>query len=575
MHQTLIPSVSPNSRSIIGLCLGLTLSIASFQAQAEPPEWSGNPDEALVIKTLPGMMRYDTADLTVSPGAKVKLTLENPDDLQHNLVVLKPDPADKDGQKFAQESWMMGEKVIATGWVPRDHPRILVASGLLDPNAAESLYFVAPDQPGDYPFVCTVPGHALLMRGVLQVRSKARLLTDLTYTLYEGNWDKLPDFSKLTPVETGKLPKGLIDLDIAKKRKGGFGLVFEGNLKIEKAEEFQFYLASDDGSRLIIDGEGIIDVDGVHPAGDPKEGKIKLPEGTHSLRVIYFEKAGQRALTVAARSKSLGWQDLSASPSLKKAAKAPPTPILLTPKNGEAITHRAFLPGVNPRGIAVGYPGGVNLAWDADVMNLSVIWRGGFVNVASHWEGRGSGSQLAGYDEVRIGAGLPMQQLESLDEPWIPFSTAQIKYERDTENPEKEITFNIKHPDYQFEGYRLAPKNRYPTFRYRYKKTEITDTFEPSSIEGREALIRTISIKGTAPEHTWFRLADTGSLEKNETGWHPVSDKLWLKAEGAEPVVRTVDGKKELLLPVDSGSPEHTFTVTYWWQTEIGGKVSQ
>lgn len=555
----------------LALCL-LALALPGISV-AEPPEWSGNPDATLVIKTLPGMMRYDLGELTAAPGARVKLTLENPDDLQHNLVLLKADPQDKDGQKFAQDTWLLGEKVIATGWVPRDHPRILAASALLNPAASETLYFVAPDEPGDYPYVCTVPGHSLLMRGILQVRKPGKVLTDLTYAIYRGDWNKLPDFSTLQPVETGKLPDGRIDIGVAKKFPGGFGIVFEGKLTATEAEDYHFFLASDDGSRIIVNGEGIVDVDGIHPMGDPKEGKEKLTEGTHSLRVLYFEKSGNRGLSVGLRTKSLGWQDLSVEPSSRRATKAPPTPILLTPKNGEAITHRAFLPGVNPRGIAVGYPGGVNLAWDADVLSLALIWRGGFLNVASHWEGRGSGSQLSGYDQVKTGQGLPMQQLKSLDEPWVPTSTATIKYERDKDNPEKDMTFHVRHPDYQFLGYRLDPKNRFPTFRYSYRDAEVSERFGPDTIDGREALVRTITVTGSVPADTWFRLADTGSLEKNEAGWHPVDSKLWLKVEGAEPVVRSVDGKKELLVPIEAAAPERRLTVTYWWQTEIGGRV--
>lgn len=556
----------------VPIALALLTLLPGFTS-AEPPAWSGQPDETLVVKTLPGMMRYDLADLAVAPGARVKLTLENPDDLQHNLVLLKADPRDKDGQKFAQDTWLLGEKVVATGWVPRDHPRILAASALLNPGASETLYFVAPDEPGDYPFVCTVPGHSLLMRGILQVRKPGKALTNLTYAIYRGDWNKLPDFSTLQPVETGKLPEGRIDIGVAKKYPGGFGIVFEGDLTAPVAEDHHFFLASDDGSRIIVNGEGIVDADGVHPMGNPKEGKEKLTEGTHRIRVLYFEKSGNRGLSVGLRTKSRGWQELSVEPSSRRAAKAPPTPILLTPRNGEAITHRAFLPGVNPRGIAVGYPGGVNLAWDADVLNLALVWRGGFLNVASHWEGRGSGSQLSGYDQVKTGHGLPMQQLESLDEPWTPFSTATIKYERDKDDPGKDMTFNIRHPDYQFLGYRLDLKSRFPTFRYRYREAEVSERFAPERIQGREALVRTVTVTGAVPGDTWFRLADTGSLEKNDAGWHPVDAKLWLKVEGAEPVVRSAGGKTELLVPIDPGAPEKRFTVTYWWQTEIGGRL--
>ncbi|MCP5542260.1 MAG: hypothetical protein H7A52_19115, partial [Akkermansiaceae bacterium] len=299
-------------------------------ARAEPPEWSGNPDKTIVVRTLPGMMRYDTTDIAVPPGARVKLTLENPDDLQHNLVILKPDAKDKDGQKFAQEAWLLGEEGIKLGWVPRDHPRILVAARLLDPKAGEDLYFVAPAEAGDYPFICTVPGHSMLMRGTLHIRSETKLLEDLSYSIYEGNWDKLPDFSKLTAVETGKLPGGLVTLQVAKKRKGGFGIVFEGRLKVTRAEKFEFFLDSDDGSRLIIDGEGTVDRDGVHPDGSPNKGEETLQEGEHGFRLLYFEKSGNRGLSLAAKSKSLGEVALSESVLKKKAARPEPDPILLT-----------------------------------------------------------------------------------------------------------------------------------------------------------------------------------------------------------------------------------------------------
>ena len=555
---------------LVLLGIAFAFSWSSNQAQAEPPAWSGSPDTTLVLKTLPGMMRYDLNEVEAAPGAKVKLTLDNVDDLQHNLVLLKIDPEDKDGQKFAQGVFSLGAKAIEMGWVPRDDPRVIVASQLLDPKATEDLYFVAPEAPGDYPYVCTVPGHSLLMRGILRVRNQAPVLKELTYSIYEGNWDKLPDFSKLEPVKTGKLESGLIDLGVAKDRKGGFGVVFEGKFEIEKAEKFSFYLASDDGSRLIIDGEGIVDNDGVHPMGNPKEGKVDLQEGIHEIRVPYFEKSGQRGLSVAMKSKSLGWVDLSAQKANRKPQKAPPKPMLLTAAPGEAITHRAFLPNANPRAIGVGYPGRVNLAWDADVMNLAYLWRGGFMDVAGHWNGRGSGSKPAGFDQVKTGAGLPMQVLESLDEPWESDPKATIKYERDKADPQKEISYVAKHPDYRFKGYRLDQK-RFPTFFYEYRDLEVSDRSESALIDESEALVRRVAVKGEAEENTYFRVANTGPLEVDESGWYDVGGQMKLKLEGAEPVIRDGgNGNKELLAAVKGGTE---LTLTYRWINPIGGRV--
>ena len=46
---------------------------------------------------------------------------------------------------------------------------VLFHTRLLEPTKSETIYFTAPDQPGEYPYICTFPGHYLAMRGVLVV----------------------------------------------------------------------------------------------------------------------------------------------------------------------------------------------------------------------------------------------------------------------------------------------------------------------------------------------------------------------------------------------------------------------
>jgi uncharacterized cupredoxin-like copper-binding protein len=62
----------------------------------------------------------------------------------------------------------MGLKGIAKAHIP-DMDAVLVHSKLVEPEEEDILYFKAPSKPGIYEFVCTVPGHYLMMRGVLQV----------------------------------------------------------------------------------------------------------------------------------------------------------------------------------------------------------------------------------------------------------------------------------------------------------------------------------------------------------------------------------------------------------------------
>jgi mono/diheme cytochrome c family protein len=58
------------------------------------------------------------------------------------------------------------------------------------------------------------------------------------------------------------------------------------------------------------------------------------------------------------------------------------------------ILYRSFLEGLSNRGIAVGYPEGVNLAWDAGSMSLAMIWQNQFLDVSKQWRGRGPAGQL-------------------------------------------------------------------------------------------------------------------------------------------------------------------------------------
>jgi azurin len=58
---------------------------------------------------------------------------------------------------------------LAKGFIP-DSPNILHASKLLEPNTGEIMRFTAPEKPGNYPFLCTFPGHWVVMKGVMIVK---------------------------------------------------------------------------------------------------------------------------------------------------------------------------------------------------------------------------------------------------------------------------------------------------------------------------------------------------------------------------------------------------------------------
>ncbi|MDF2378161.1 MAG: ThuA domain-containing protein [Verrucomicrobiales bacterium] len=123
----------------------------------------------LFIQAAAGL-QFSPTQLRATPGSKVRLVFENPDIMMHNWVLLKPGSFDEVGAMAdamaAQPDGMEKE------YLP-DTDKILVASKLLGPKAKQELVFTAPTEPGEYPYVCTFPGHWRIMKGVLTVADPA------------------------------------------------------------------------------------------------------------------------------------------------------------------------------------------------------------------------------------------------------------------------------------------------------------------------------------------------------------------------------------------------------------------
>jgi len=118
------------------------------------------------VATIPERMLYDVKELTVKPGKKVKLTFANPDFMPHNILLVKPGTADDVGLK----AMALGAGGFAVSFVPESSD-ILWSSKLVDHAQQQVIEFTAPTEEGAYPYICSFPGHHLLMRGTLYVTS--------------------------------------------------------------------------------------------------------------------------------------------------------------------------------------------------------------------------------------------------------------------------------------------------------------------------------------------------------------------------------------------------------------------
>lgn len=135
--------------------------------------------------------------------------------------------------------------------------------------------------------------------------------TGVAFEYYEGLWDNLPDFSSLTPVSSGTTDQ----FDVSpRQRDDEFGLRFVAYANISETEAgtFTFYTTSDDGSRLLVDGQVVVDNDGQH-ASQERSGTIDLTSGWHKLSVEYFEAGGDQSLSVSWASPAFSRQTIPSS----------------------------------------------------------------------------------------------------------------------------------------------------------------------------------------------------------------------------------------------------------------------
>jgi azurin len=129
-----------------------------------PSDWAGEEgDKQIILGTQPGL-KFDQTLLTVKAGQRVRLVFRNADDMLHNFVLCAPGR----GQAVGNAAMALGIEGTAKNYVP-DTDDVLYHTALTLPDATDTIFFTAPATPGDYDYICSFPGHAMLMRGILRV----------------------------------------------------------------------------------------------------------------------------------------------------------------------------------------------------------------------------------------------------------------------------------------------------------------------------------------------------------------------------------------------------------------------
>jgi len=105
--------------------------------------------QVLNIQAAPGL-QFAPTEMSVEAGSTVRIVFANPDTMLHNFLLLSPGSVEEIGASS----------------------KVLLSSRVLGPDEKQELSFVIPNEPGDYPYICTFPGHWRVMKGVLKVLPK-------------------------------------------------------------------------------------------------------------------------------------------------------------------------------------------------------------------------------------------------------------------------------------------------------------------------------------------------------------------------------------------------------------------
>jgi len=215
-------------------------------------------------------------------------------------------------------------------------------------------------------------------------------------------------------------------------------------------------------------------------------------------------------------------------------------------------TYRGRSTVAGYRGIAVGFPGGMNYAFNAHNGSLSAFWTGKFVNVG--WRGQGSGNFTPAAPAIQLAEDVAF--LTEFPETWPlkPIRTKEIPV-----NPDP--TYPSQH-SYSFKGYSIGEKG-VPTFRYNCGEIAIEDTSVTGAEKGK--LNRTLTFTSKKAMTIYFR-AMSGSIEPiSESSFKIPKLQLNLEKSNAKfsNILRDVGEKKELILKLDLPAGTSTLALVY------------
>jgi azurin len=133
---------------------------------ALPNPWAeGERGREIVVEAAFGL-QYVQKELTAKAGEKLTIVFRNPDVVPHNWLLARPGSLQSLGRLC--DLMISDPQGLAKHYVPESDD-VIAYTDMVNPKGEFTIHLTAPDQPGDYPYLCTFPGHWMVMNGVMKV----------------------------------------------------------------------------------------------------------------------------------------------------------------------------------------------------------------------------------------------------------------------------------------------------------------------------------------------------------------------------------------------------------------------
>jgi azurin len=141
--------------------------MAAMTVKPAPNPWRPKMRGARAVSIEAGKnLSFSARTIKARAGEPIGLTFANPDVVPHNWALIKPGALARFGGLVNR---IVAEPdAAARHYVPRSDD-LIAYTDVVGPGEQFTIYFRAPAEPGRYPYLCTFPGHWMVMNGELIV----------------------------------------------------------------------------------------------------------------------------------------------------------------------------------------------------------------------------------------------------------------------------------------------------------------------------------------------------------------------------------------------------------------------